>query len=260
MRSRFGYLWALLTALALASDGQCASIFDIFKRQPASNETTTASGALITLSQEQIVSGLKEALGKGVQQAVFTLGRTNGFLTNFNVRIPMPQSLQRVEKTLRALRQDRLADEFVAAMNHAAEQAVPEAAAVLSDSVRQMTIADAKAILIGTNNAATEYFRRTSETNLYGAFLPIVKRATEQAGVTAAYKRMTDKATGGLGNLGALSEALLGKDIPDLDDYVTRKALDGLFVKIAEEEKQIRENPLARTTALLQKVFGVLGK
>jgi hypothetical protein len=145
-------------------------------------------------------------------------------------------------------------------MNHAAEQAVPEAAAVLSDSVKQMTVADAKSILLGTNNAATEFFRRTSETNLYAAFLPIVKAATEKAGVTAAYKRMTDKATGGLGNLGALSGAIFGKEVPDIDDYVTRKALDGLFLKIGEEEKRIRENPLARTTALLQKVFGVLGK
>jgi len=145
-------------------------------------------------------------------------------------------------------------------MNRAAEQAVPEAAAVLGESVKQMSIADAKTILTGTNNAATQYFRRTSETNLHARFLPIIKAATEKAGVTDAYKRMTDKASGGLGGLSGLSGNLLGGQAPDLDGYVTRKALDGLFLKIAEQEKAIRENPVARTTDLLQKVFGAVGK
>lgn len=255
--------WILIITAAceMTSSGRAASIFDIFKPKTASTETTNATASIGSLSEQQIASGLKEALGKGVQQAILNLGQTNGFLTNLNTRIPMPESLQRVDKALRALRQDRLADEFVATMNHAAEQAVPEAAAVLSDSLSRMTVADAKSILLGTNNAATEYFRHTSGTNLYAAFLPIVKTATEKAGVTAAYKRMTDKASGGLGNLGGLSGTLFGKDvIPDLDDYVTHKALDGLFLKIGEEEKRIRENPVARTTDVLQKVFGVLGK
>jgi len=172
----------------------------------------------------------------------------------------MPDSLKKVEKTLRSLRQDKLADEFVTTMNRAAEQAVPEAASVLGDSVKQMSIADATAILTSTNNAATQYFRRTSETNLHARFLPIVKAATEKAGVTSAYKRMTEKATSGLGGFGSFGENLLGVQTPDLDDYVTRKALDGLFVKIADQEKLIRENPVARTTDLLQKVFGAVGK
>ena len=204
-----------------------------------------------------MVGGLKEALGKGVQQAVASLGKEDGFLKDLNVKIPMPESLQKVEKTLRTLRQDKLADEFVTTINRAAEQAVPEAAAVLGDSVKQMSIADAKSIVTGTNNAATQYFRRTSETNLHTRFLPIVKAATEKAGVTSAYKRMTEKAGSGFGGLGG---GLLGNQAPDLDDYVTRKTLDGLFLKIAEQEKLIRENPVARTTDLLQKVFGAVGK
>jgi hypothetical protein len=215
------------------------------------------------LSQEQIASGLKEALGKGVQQAVASLGKEDGFLKDLNVKIPMPESLVKVEKTLRSLRQDKLADEFVTTMNRAAEQAVPEAAAVLGDSVKGMTVADAKVILTGTNNAATQYFRRTSETNLHARFLPIVKAATEKAGVTSAYKRMTEKASGGVGGfggLGALGGNVLGIQTPDLDDYVTRKALDALFLKIAEQEKLIRENPVARTSDLLQKVFGAVRK
>lgn len=207
-----------------------------------------------------MAGGLKEALGKGVEQAVANLGKTDGFLKDLNVKIPMPESLQKVEKTLRVLRQDELADEFVTTMNRAAEQAVPEAAAVLGDSVKQMSIADAKSILTGANNAATEYFRRTSGTNLHARFLPIVKAATEKTGVTSTYKRMTDKAGGGFGGLGGLGAGLLGREAPDLDDYVTRKTLDGLFLKIAEQEKLIRENPVARTTDLLQKVFGAIAK
>lgn len=222
--------------------------------------SATNAAALGALSQEQVISGLKEALAKGTQHAVASLGKEDGFLKDLGVKIPMPDSLKKVEKTLRTLRQDKLADEFVTTMNRAAEQAVPEAASILGDSVKQMSIADAKTILAGTNNAATQYFRRTSETNLYARFLPIVKTATEKAGVTGAYKRMTDKASGGAGGFGNLGGNLLGVQAPDLDDYVTRKALDGLFLKIAEQEKIIRDNPVARTTDILQKVFGAVGK
>ena len=222
-----------------------------------SNDPPAAAGIGGALSQDQMVGGLKEALAKGVEKAVSSLGREDGFLKDADVTIPMPESLQKVEKILRTLRQDKLADEFVTTMNRAAEQAVPEAAAVLGDSVKQMSITDAKAVLTGTNNAATQYFRRTSETNLHARFLPIVKAATEKAGVTGAYKRMTDKAGGGLGGFGG---SLLGKEAPDLDSYITHKTLDGLFLKIAEQEKQIRENPVARTTDLLQKVFGAVNK
>jgi hypothetical protein len=247
-------------AFTFAHPAAAADFLDLFKRTPTTNRLATDSAALAGLSQDQMIGGLKEALAKGVQQAIATLGQPDGFLKDLNVRIPMPESLQKVEKTLRTLRQDKLADEFVTTMNRAAEQAVPEAAAVLGDSVKQMSIADAKSILTGTNNAATQYFRRTSETNLHARFLPLVKTATEKAGVTSAYKRMTDKAGSGLGGLSGFGAGLLGPEMPDLDDYVTRKSLDGLFLKIAEQEKRIRENPVARTTDLLQKVFGAVGK
>ena len=249
-----------LAGLLAATSVLRADFLDFFKKKPGTSQSAAAATSLSGLSQEQMVGGLKEALGKGVQQAVGSLGKTDGFLKDASVKIPMPESLQKVEKTLRTLRQDQLADEFVTTMNRAAEQAVPEAAAVLGDSVKTMSIADAKSILTGTNNAATEYFRRTSETNLHARFLPIVRAATEKTGVTSSYKRMTDKAGGGLGALGGLGTSLLGKEAPDIDNYVTKKTLDGLFVKIAEQEKQIRENPVARTTDLLQKVFGAVSK
>lgn len=224
---------------------------------------STASSALTALPQDQVVSGLKEALAKGVQFAVTNLGKADGFLKDASVHVPMPESLRKVEKGLRAAGQSQLADQFVTTMNRAAEQAVPEAASVLADSVRQMTIEDAKMILSSTNTAATDYFRRTSETNLYTRFLPIVKKATEQTGVTSAYKQMTSKVNTGFGSFGGFGNTTFGKDLAnkdalDIDAYVTHKAMDGLFLKIAEQEKAIRANPAARTTDLLQKVFGSL--
>lgn len=232
-------------------------------------ETNTVAAArspsnLAALSQDQVVKGLQEALGKGLQQAIARLGHDGGFLTNLNVKIPMPEKLQKVEATLRAMKQDKLADDFVATMNHAAEQAVPEAGAVFTDALKQMTIQDATSILTGANDAATQYFRNATQTNLYARFYPIVQKATEATGVTAAYKSLMEKANLGgvtqkLGGLGSsIGGALLDKDSIDLDAYVTNKAMDGLFKMVAEEEKQIRQNPVARTTDLLQKVFGAL--
>lgn len=249
---------AILASILLLASRTQAGLFDLLKNQGAAAAGTNAANSLAGLSADQMAGGLKEALAKGVQQAVTALGKSDGFLKDAAVKIPMPASLERVEKTLRTLRQDKLADEFVTTMNRAAERAVPEAASVLGNAVKQMTIADAQAILTATNNAATQYFRRTSETNLYARFLPIVKSATENAGVTAAYKRMTDQAGGSLGGLGAFGGKLLGVEAPDLDGYVTRKTLDGLFLKISEEEKNIRQNPVARTTDLLKQVFGAV--
>lgn len=229
--------------------------------KPKSGTDQTAALSVDTLSQEQMAGGLKEALGKGVQNAVRQLGHDGGFQTNLNVKIPMPEKLRTVDKTLRALKQDKLADDFVRSMNSAAEKAVPEAGAVFSDAIKQMSIADAKSILTGTNNAATQYFRRVTETNLFTRFRPVVTNATQQVGVTAYYKRMTAQANRG-GSLGGLlgGTGLIKTEDLDLDNYVTGKALDGLFTMVAEEEKRIRENPVARTTDLLQKVFGAAGK
>ena len=218
---------------------------------------------LAALSQDQMIQGLDDALGKGLQQAIAKLGHDGGFLTNLNVRIPMPEKLQKVETALRAMKQDKLADDFVTTMNHAAEQAVPEAGAVFSDALKQMTIEDARSILAGPNDAATQYFQKTTKTNLYARFYPIVQKATVKTGVTAAYKNLMEKAsvTTSLGSFGsALQGALVDKDSLDVDAYVTNKAMEGLFKMVAEEEKQIRQNPVARTTDMLQKVFGALKK
>jgi hypothetical protein len=220
-----------------------------------------ARTTLASLSQDQMVQGLKDALAKGLQQAIARLGQDGGFLTNLDVKIPMPEKLQKVENALRAMKQDKLADDFVTTMNHAAEQAVPEAGAVFADALKQMTIEDAKSILSGPNDAATQYFQKATQTNLYAKFYPIVQKATEKSGVTAAYKNLMEKANvgQGLGSLGgALGGSLLGKESLDVDAYVAKKAMDGLFKVVASEEQLIRQNPLARSTDMLQKVFGAL--
>jgi hypothetical protein len=222
-------------------------------------KTPVEQVAADALSQDDLIGGLKQALGEGVSHAIQQLGRDGGFLTNSNVRIPMPEKLHQAEKTLRLLKQDKVADDFIATMNHAAEQAVPEATDVFRDAIKGMSFSDAKTILKGTNTAATAYFRRTTETNLFQKFLPIVQQATGKTGATAAYKRMTD-AVKPKGALGSLTGSFISTDSLDLDNYVTTKALDGLFTMVADQEKKIRENPAARTTELLQKVFSAVGK
>ncbi|MEO7598988.1 MAG: DUF4197 domain-containing protein [Opitutus sp.] len=243
---------ALLLSLSVATSAWSASLSDLLKKKPNAGETPVS---FASLSQEQVVAGLRDALTNGVRQAVTDLGKEGGFLQDASVKIPLPENAQKIEKVLRAAGQGKLVDNFVSTMNRAAEQAVPEAATVLAESVKQMSIADAKSVLSGTDEAATQYFRRTSETNLHERFLPIVKAATAKTGVTSAYKQMSDKAGGALG--GMLGGYMGGK-MPDLDSYITAKALDGLFVKIAAQEKLIRASPVARTTDILKKVFGAV--
>ena len=229
-----------------------------------SNTNSTASTALSSLSQDQMVGGLKDALGNGLQHAISELGHDGGFLTNLEVKIPAPEKLQSVEKAARAMGQGALVDQFEATMNHAAEQAVPVAASVFGDAVKNMSISDAQAILAGPDNAATQYFQRTTSTNLYARFLPIVQKATAATGVTSSYKQLTDKvsaagSSGGMfGSLGGMANKYVGSDALDLDAYVTNKALDGLFKMVADEEKNIRQNPVARTTDLMKTVFGAV--
>jgi hypothetical protein len=213
------------------------------------------------LSQDQLVGGLKEALGKGVERAVGSLGRSGGFLTNLNVKILLPEKLQKVESALRLAGQGQLADDFIGSMNHAAEQAVPVAAPIFGDALKNMSIADAQGLLSGGEDSATQFFRRTTQTNLTAKFLPVVQQATASVGVTSRYKDMMGK----FAAVDTLS-SLFGKSSPvkldaaDIDSYVTGKAMDGLFKVVAEEEKNIRANPVARTTGLLQQVFGAAKK
>lgn len=204
-----------------------------------------------SISDVDISRGLKEALNVGIRNAVNDLGQEGGYLDNPRVRIPLPAGLKKMEGTLRFLGQGRRVDEFVGAMNSAAEQAVPVAIDVFVDSVRQMSFTDARNILFsGQDDAATQFFRRTSEEKLRVKFRPIVEDMTEKVGVTQQYKSL-------IGRYGVLGKAF-GEDASDVDGYVTQKAMDGLFLLIADEERKIRRDPVGRTTSILRVVFGSL--
>ena len=203
------------------------------------------------LSNRDAVSGLKDALTQGSAAAIGKLGVENGFLGNEKVKIPLPDALKRIEGGLRLLGMQRQADELVTAMNRAAEQAVPEAKALLVGAIKNMSVQDAKGILTGGETAATEYFRRTTSGQLTQKFLPIVTKATSKVGLAEKYNNLA-----GQGAQFGLVDAKQAK----IENYVTQKALDGLFLMIAEQEKAIRKDPLGAATGMAQKVFGLLGK
>lgn len=209
------------------------------------------AAGLEDISQQDSSSALRQALTQGASAAVASLGRTDGFLGNPKVKIPLPESLQKAEKLMRKLGMGKRADELITTMNRAAEAAVPEAKELLVNAVKQMTLQDAKAILTGGDDSATQYFKRTTSAPLTEKFLPIVKKATEKVKLAEKYNRYAKQAS----KLGLLDE----KDA-SLEDYVTQKALDGLFLMVAEEERAIRKNPLGQASSLLQKVFGALNK
>ncbi len=203
------------------------------------------------LSGKEASAGLKEALSRGADMAVSQLGKPNGFMGDARVRIPLPKSLRAAEKMMRTLGMKKQADELIETMNRAAELAVVEAKPILLESVQKMTIDDARGILAGGDDAATQYFRRTTSTALGKKFLPIVRQATAKVQLADQYNEYAGQAA----KLGLLEE----KDA-NLDSYVTQKALDGLFVMIAEQEKSIRQDPVGTGSKLLQTVFGALGK
>ncbi len=207
-----------------------------------------ASG-LDAVSAEESGGALRQALSQGATAAVASLGRPDGFLGNPKVKIPLPDELQKAEKLMRKLGMGKYADELIVTMNRAAEAAVPEAKELLLNAVKQMTLQDAKAILTGGDDSVTQYFKRTTSEPLTEKFLPIVKHATEQVALADKYNRYAKQGA----KLG-----LIDKKDASLEGYVTQKALDGLFLMIAEEERAIRRNPLGQASSLLQKVFGAL--
>ena len=200
------------------------------------------------LSEKEVSQALKQALHIGARKSVDVLGKNNGFFADASVKILMPEKLKKAEKLLRKLGQEKLADDFVKTMNRAAESAVTTTFKVFADAIQAMTVSDALRILKGKDNEATEYFREKKGARLRILISPIVQNATRQTGVTAKYKKLVKRAK--------KINPFLSKDLPDIDAYVTEKTLDGLFTKIAVQEKKIRTEPLARTTDLLKKVFG----
>jgi len=248
---------SLLTGFAFAVGVANAGFDDLFKSADSLLKGTpgVATGSASALSDSQISAGLKEALSVGAERAVGLLGREGGFLNDGSVRIPLPGVLGSAAKGLRAAGQGHYVDEFEVAVNRAAEQAIPQTLGIVKDTVRSMTLDDVRGILSGGDDAATRFLRERAGGSLHKAILPIVSRATDSAGATSAYKSLKTQADGMLGGFGSLG-GLVDTGSLDLDAYVTDKTLDGLFLKLAAEEKAIRENPVARTTDLLKTVFG----
>jgi len=209
--------------------------------------STTAHAQAVT--ESEAASGIRAALERGAGAAVQLLGRTDGFLGNPKVRIPLPGFLNDASKLLKLTGQQRRVDELITAMNRAAEQAVPEARTLLVNAVRSMSVEDGRRILTGGDDSATRFFADKTRTPLTARFLPIIAKATDRVALAEKYNALAGKAAG----VGLMS----AKDA-DLQQYVTGKALDGLYLTIGEEERKIRKDPVGTGSAILKKVFGSL--
>jgi hypothetical protein len=204
-------------------------------------------GSLAGLSSKDAASGLRAALGQGIDKAVAKLGVPNGFTSDARFTIPLPGPLAKAEKMARALGYQKDADALKASMNRAAELAVAEAKPAFRKALTGMTLADAKSIVAGGETSATDYFRKATTEELTAKFKPIVAKATEQVKVASAYDRFAGKAA---------SLGLIKAQDANLNDYVTAKAMDALFLAVADEERAIRKDPLGQASSLLRKVFG----
>ncbi len=204
-------------------------------------------GSGSSLSDAKIGSGLKEALQVGTENTVGLTGKVDGYFANQAIKILMPERLGSFERTLRTVGYGRELDEFVLSMNRAAERAAPFARQIFWDAIGEMSFDDARKILAGPDDSATHYFKDKTTDRLTAAFSPAVDRALDEVGVTRQYKELVGRFE---------TIPFVRMESFDLDRYVTGKALDGLFHVLAEQEKQIRTNPVARTTELLKEVFG----
>jgi len=225
------------------TSGLCAS----FLGRSAGLAALALPGAASALGETQAAAGVRAALERGAESAVSLLGRPNGFLSNPKVRIPLPGALDSAANVLRSIGQQRVVDDLVTSMNRAAEAAVPEAKTLLINAVRSMSVEDAVKIVRGSDTSVTEFFEAKTRMPLAEKFLPIVTRETQKVSLTAKYDAVASK--------GAMFGLVKPEDA-SVEQYVTRKALDGLFLMIGQEEKKIRADPVGTGSAILQQVFG----
>ena len=204
---------------------------------------------LDSLTNTDASAGLKKALDQGINTAIGKLGVSDGFLKNPAVKIPLPPKLAKAESMMRMMGMGAQADELVTSMNRAAEAAVPESKVLLKQALKQMSVADAKQILTGGDDAATQYFKRVTYAPLEAKFKPIVTRSTEKVKLAQQYNQVAAK---------GVQLGLLKSEDATLESYVTQKTLDGLFLMMADEEKAIRKDPLGQASSLLKKVFGAI--
>jgi hypothetical protein len=239
---RISFVFVFLLAATVISAQEKATIGGLFKK--ASN--AVKSGNTTSLSTEEIVSGLKEALSVGAKNSSGKLAAANGFFKDAAVKILMPEEMKKVESRLRALGMGKMVDDAILSMNRAAEDASKTAAPIFVDAIKKMSVQDAVGILKGADTAATSYLRKTTVNDLTTAFTPIVEESLKKVNATKYWK---DLAT-------AYNKFSSTPVNTNLNEYVTGRALNGLFYYVGEEEKKIRTNPAARVSDILQKVFG----
>lgn len=227
-------IFALLMVLSFTA---CAELKDVVGTLPQGG-----------ISQAEIASGLRQALDLGIDRQVSKLAQTDGFFKNELVKILLPQELQKVDKALRDIGLSSLADEGLKVLNRAAEDAVKEATPIFVSAVKEITFADAKNILLGDDNAATTYLTTKTQTALYDKFNPVIKNSFSKVGADEIWKNLITK----YNNIPFTADVN-----PDLTDYVTTEALDGVYTMIAIEEKEIRNKIASRTTDLLRRVFAL---
>jgi hypothetical protein len=240
MRSRTPLLFLALAAAFLAAGEASAQSLDVSK--------LFQSNKADKLSNGDIVDGLKDALKVGTVNTVDLTGKTDGYFANAAIKILLPEKMRNVETGLRALGQGEKVDEFVLAMNRAAEQAAPAAKDIFWGAIKSMSFDDARKILTGGDTAATDYFRAKTTDTLTAAFRPVVKDTMDKVGVVQQYNQLT----------AAYKSVPFASALPsfDVESYVVGKALDGLFLVLGQEEKKIRTDPAAQVTDILKKVFG----
>ena len=240
MLFRTSVVWLILACAALPAHAQWDQILKgLGASKPAG------------LSDGKVVSGLKEALRVGTENAVNSTGGIDGYFRHKVIKILMPEKLQNIEEGMRSVGLGDPVDDFILRMNRAAERTAPRAKQIFWDAVLEMTFDDARKILTGEDTAATDYFQKTTSEELTAAFRPVVEKAMDEAGVTRQYKQLM-----GL----ARTIPFLNAEAVDIDSYVIAKSLDGLFYVLGEEERKIRKNPAARITPLLKEVFGSIAQ
>ncbi|WP_419773948.1 DUF4197 domain-containing protein [Halarcobacter sp.] len=236
---------------------------DITKTETKQDQTVASS-----LSQDTVSKGLKEALKVGVNYATKTLGAQNGYLNNADVKIPLPENLQKAETLIRSAGGDKVADDLIKSMNNAATNAAPETAKIFIDAIEKMNLEDAKKILAGDEHSATNYFKENTNEALKKLIKPIVNKTMQENSVSKYYdtfntyykqygkEYVENSSVMNLAKNFGVDEYIPSSSDESLDDYVTNKAIDGLFKMISEKEASIRENPVEQTTSILKKVFG----
>lgn len=238
----------------------------------ATSSQQTATPSSTTPSQSSATSGVKEALSLGAKQAVSLLGKDGGFLNNSAVKIPLPASIKPVATAAEKLGGKSYVDDFVKTMNTAASKSVPKTASILSDTISNMSVEDANAIVKGSNTAATDYFKTKAGAKLLTAIMPIIKESMNESQVMSSYQSLKGFSGGGSATSGISNNAMVGQAsslakglgmgdaVPsgdeNIEDYIGRKTLDGLFYMIAEKEKTLRSNPMASGSSIIQQVFG----